>query len=306
MNTLEQVPPNTLSTFKAWILTIRPKMFPMWIIPVLVGTMLAPLSLSAIDWKVVLCTLLAAIFTQIGTHCINDVLDPKNTVDSKERLGPIRGVHLGILSPKSILYVGYVSFALVLFLGALMAMKGGISIFVFCLLAVACGYTYTAGPFPLSYVGIADLFGLIFFGWLSVGVAYYLQTAEVSILPFLAGTQIGLLTIAPLAINNLRDHITDAKGNKRTLIVRWGPTFGRWEITTVLTLPFFIGFLWIPLGYMWAAFLPLLIAPLAIYLIANIWKHAPSRLYNKFLALSALVDLLFGLCLIIAFRINLD
>ena len=90
--------------------------------------------------------------------------------------------------------------------------------------------------------------------------------AVISILPFLAGTQIGLLTIAPLAINNLRDRITDAKGNKKTLIVRFRPTFGRWEITTVLTLPFIIGFFWIPLGYMWAALIPLLLAPLAIYL----------------------------------------
>ena len=80
-------------------------------------------------------------------------------------------MHLGILSPKSILIVGYLSFALVLFFGTLMALKGGIAIFVFCLLAVMCGYTYTAGPLPLSYVGLADLFGLVFFGRLTVGVS---------------------------------------------------------------------------------------------------------------------------------------
>ena len=167
------------------------------------------------------------------------------------------------------------------------------------LASIASGYFYTGGPLPLAYTGLSDLFILIFFGWVSTCTVYFLQTGQVTFLSFLAGTQIGLLAIVPHSINHLRDRLSDAKVNKRTLAVRFGPQFVRLEIAFVSLLPFILGFIWINEGALWGGLLPFLILPVIINNLRAIWKIEPSLQYNDFLAKSALCQLAFGVLLAI-------
>jgi 1,4-dihydroxy-2-naphthoate octaprenyltransferase len=53
---------------------------------------------------------------------------------------------------------------------------------------------------------------------------------------------------------------------------------------------------WVELGFYWTL-LSLVVLPLAIRLLVNIFKTEPSPLYNQFLAKSALIHILFAVVL---------
>ena len=97
------------------------------------------------------------------------------------------------------------------------------------ILSILLGILYTGGPYPLGYNGLADIFVLIFFGPVAVGGTYYVQALEINKVVLLAGLAPGLISMAILTVNNLRDIHTDAKAGKRTLAVRFGAGFARVE-----------------------------------------------------------------------------
>lgn len=284
-------------TFKAWVLASRPRTLPVSLPPIIVGTALAARQVEHLNWIVVGCVLLCSLGIQIGTNLVNDALDFKKGADAVGRLGPKRMTQEGLLSFQQVLAAGWLCFGFALLCGIPLMLAGGWPLVLILFLSIACGYLYTGGPFPLAYTGISDLFVLIFFGWISTGTIYFLQTAKVDFSCFLAATQIGLLAIVPHAINNLRDHASDALVGKKTLAVRFGSCFSRWEITSLSLIPFALGLLWIGMGNVWMATLPCLALPFIVRNLQSIWLIEPSSQYNQFLAKSAICQLLFGLLL---------
>jgi len=278
----------------AWFLATRPRTLPVSLPPIIVGTTLAARQSDHLNWIIVGCTLLCSLAIQIGTNLVNDALDFKKGADAIGRLGPKRMTQEGLLSFDQVMGAGCFCFGLALIFGIPLMLVGGWPLIVILLTSIACGYLYTGGPFPFAYTGISDSFVLIFFGWVSTGTVFFLQTGEITFSCFLAATQIGLLAIVPHAINNLRDHISDARVNKRTLAVRFGVQFARREITFLSLIPFALGLIWLKEGTLWMTLLPFLTLPLIINNLREIWKREPSQQHNEFLAKSALCQLMFG------------
>ena len=109
---------------------------------------------------------------------------------------------------------------------------------------IILGILYTGGPFPLGYHGLGDIVVLMFFGPVAVGGTYYVQALEITPVVIIAGLSPGLLSMALLTVNNLRDIHTDRKAGKRTLAVRFGEFFTRMEylfsITIACLIPAFL------------------------------------------------------------------
>lgn len=293
-----------MQKWRAWALATRPKTLTASIIPVVAGTALAYSTGAPIDWTIPVLALLVAFCIQIATNLINDALDFKKGADTAERLGPTRVTQSGLLSSEQVLAAGITLLVLALIFGLPLIFFGGVSIGVLLVVSLICAYIYTGGPFPLAYYGFGDLFVLLFFGLASTTAVFYLQTGFINLLPLLAGLQIGCLATVLIAINNLRDYQGDAKANKRTLAVRFGKRFSRYEITLLLLIPFILSLLWLALGYLSAALLPLLTFPIAIYLAYRISTTEPGKIYNKFLAVAALLHLSFGLLLTVGFLLT--
>lgn len=282
---------------KAWFLATRPRTLPVSLPPIIVGTTLAARQLEDLNWSLVFFTLLCSLAIQIGTNLVNDALDFKKGADAVGRLGPKRMTQEGLLSFDQVLKAGCFCFSLAFLFGIPLMLAGGWPLVMVLLASIACGYLYTGGPLPLAYTGISDFFVLLFFGWVNTGAVYYLQTGKVTYICFLAATQIGLLAIVPHAINNLRDHISDARVNKRTLAVRFGTQFARWEIIFLSVIPFALGLIWLQEKNIWMTLLPFLALPAIIGNLHAICQTEPSSEYNQFLAKSALCQLLFS-CLL--------
>jgi 1,4-dihydroxy-2-naphthoate polyprenyltransferase len=290
-----------MSNFKSWLLASRPKTLTASIVPIVVGTALASLEANLWHWWIAALSFLAAIFIQIGTNLVNDAVDFKKGADTDQRIGPKRVTQAGIFSGKAVMQMASAFFLLAIACGVPLVMKGGMPIVYIGVAAVILGYAYTAGPFPLAYRGLGEIFVILFFGIIAVCGVFYLHTGLWSQAAVVAGLQVGFHCTVLLAINNLRDIEGDIKVNKRTLPVRFGKKFARIEIAVLALAPFFIGVFWLRERWAQPFLLPWLIFPLALIIVKAVFFTEPSPQYNKFLGMSAALHLIFGILLTIGF-----
>ena len=225
----------------SWIYAARPKTLVASIVPVISGTLIIPNS-DMFKLDIFLFTIIAAMIIQIVTNYINDLYDFLKGAD-KDRIGPMRMIQSGILSQVDIKRAIGILIILGISCGIPLAIQGGWPIIIIGLSSFLFAYLYTAGPFPLAYNGLGDVFVFIYFGIIAVGGTYYLQTGFIDQNAIYLGIAIGSNNIILLAINNLRDYQTDKKSDKKTLIVLFGKQFGKIEIISMLFLSYISFFL---------------------------------------------------------------
>ncbi|MCA9408312.1 MAG: 1,4-dihydroxy-2-naphthoate polyprenyltransferase [Candidatus Omnitrophica bacterium] len=225
----------SLPNLKVWFLAIRPKTLTAAISPVLIGTSIA-FGDGIHHFPTAFICLLAALTIQIGTNLANDYFDFKNGADTAERLGPTRVTQAGLIKPQKVLLATFLTFTISAICCLLLFQRGGMPIVIIGVLSILSGIFYTAGPKPLGYLGLGDLFVLIFFGPVAVGGTYYVQSYEINPAVILAGFAPGLISVAILAVNNLRDADSDQKSGKKTLAVRFGKTFARYEYAYAIVI----------------------------------------------------------------------
>lgn len=211
-------------SLKNWLLAIRPKTLPASVAPVLIGTAMA-FGDGIHHFPTAFVCLFAALAIQIGTNLANDYYDFQKGTDTAERVGPIRATQAGLVRPVTMKAAFIFAFLLSGLACVWLVQRGGWPIAVLGVLAVLSGIFYTAGPYPLGYLGLGEIFVFIFFGPVAVAGTYYVQSLEINAAVLLAGVSPGLLSVGILAVNNLRDMETDRKSGKMTLAARWGRSF---------------------------------------------------------------------------------
>jgi 1,4-dihydroxy-2-naphthoate octaprenyltransferase len=215
---------------KDWILAARLRTLPAAFAPVLIGCAIA-YNTGKFHALAATMALLGAILIQIGTNFANDYFDFINGADTEERIGPTRATQAGLITPSSMRLAFILTFALVVPIIAYMAYRGGWPLIGIGVLSIISGILYTGGPKPLGYMGLGDVFVLVFFGPVAVAGTEYVQSLHLSKEAILAGIASGLISTAILVVNNLRDKDTDSMVGKNTLAVRFGATFARTEYT---------------------------------------------------------------------------
>ncbi|MBQ9417261.1 MAG: 1,4-dihydroxy-2-naphthoate octaprenyltransferase [Bacteroidales bacterium] len=91
---------------------------------------------------------------------------------------------------------------------------------------------YTLGKKPYGYVGLGDLFVFIFFGLVSVLGSYFViaHTLDFRIWLLAPAVGMGLLSVAVLNVNNIRDMQSD-EGIRKTVPLRIGRKAAQWYQT---------------------------------------------------------------------------
>jgi 1,4-dihydroxy-2-naphthoate octaprenyltransferase len=164
---------------------------------------------------------------------------------------------------------------------------------------ILCGWAYTAGPFPLGYNGLGELFVLLFFGLFAVAGTHYLLTGFWNAESYWLGLCPGLLASALLAVNNVRDIETDRDAGKKTLAARFGRQFGRMEVTTLLLVPHAILLLAVLMNNYPLKLLPLFSLPFLYRPLRLVWTRTDGMSLNIALVDTAKINLIFGLLLIV-------
>jgi 1,4-dihydroxy-2-naphthoate octaprenyltransferase len=218
-------PPGAL---QIWLDASRPKTLSAAVAPVLVGAAMA-FEAGSFDWLASMLCLAAALSVQVGTNFINDYCDFQKGADTAARHGPQRACAAGLVAPATMLRASLMAFSVTLAAGGGLAWLAGWEFMAIAVLGVFCGAAYTAGPFPLGYNGLGDLFAFLFFGPVAVAATWYSQVGTLPVDVWVASLAPGCYSIALISVNNLRDADEDSGTGKRTLAVLFGKNFARIE-----------------------------------------------------------------------------
>ena len=204
-----------------WVAGARPRTLPASVIPVAVGTAVAAATGPAIWWRAA-TALVVSVAIQVGTNYANDYSDGKRGTDAV-RVGPVRLVASGLATPEAVKRAALLAFAVAA--GRRAGAGGGRRAGGCSRLAPPAwppGWLYTGGPRPYGYAGLGRAVRVRLLrpgGDGRVG----LRATGPHHRPGRPGrVPIGLLAVALLVVNNLRDIPGDTTAGKHTLAVRLG------------------------------------------------------------------------------------
>ncbi|GAA5648369.1 1,4-dihydroxy-2-naphthoate octaprenyltransferase [Vibrio proteolyticus] len=216
-------------SLRIWLDAARPKTLPLALVSILTGSVLA-FSFGQFSLPVALLAFVTATLLQILSNLANDYGDAVKGTDNDKRLGPMRAIQSGAVSLASMRQAIGINIVLTIIAGlalVLYALDSLHSILAFIalgLLAILAAIAYTVGNKPYGYVGLGDISVFIFFGLLGVAGTYFLHTGRIDAALSLPAVGCGLLAVAVLNINNMRDIENDLACGKRTVAVRLGQT----------------------------------------------------------------------------------
>ena len=227
-----------MATVTDWIEGARLRTLPAAAAPVIVGSAAAH-HLGGFDAVRASLALVVALALQVGVNYANDYSDGIRGTDDN-RKGPARLTGGGLAKPKTVLAAALGCFALAGVAGlALVALSGTWWLIVAGAAAVVAAWFYTGGKHPYAYMGIglSELMVFVFFGLLAcVGTAW----TQVQVAPWwlwMCASALGLLSVALLMANNIRDIPTDRESGKMTAAVRLGDRASRWVFATCAWVP---------------------------------------------------------------------
>jgi len=204
--------------------------------------------------------------------------------DDREHPELVEAVRTGLLSLRQLQTTALACYALAATAGVWLWILAGWPVVVIGLASMAASYLYAAGPLPIGRLGLADPLFFLFFGVVSVVGTYYVQAASVlgperwvTALPasaFAAGVPLGALITDILIIDDIRDRDHDSVKGKNTVAVRFGKRWSRLEHGAWLGVAYLAPFaLWRGLGLGVYTLLPLLSAPLALWIAREVWRR---------------------------------
>ncbi len=218
-----------MKKIKPWLSAMRLRTLPLSVSGIIIGTCLAAYN-GRFNIYVFILAVLTTVSLQILSNLANDYGDGVKGTDNDDRVGPERAIQSGEITPeqmfeaikKNILVVialtislVYVAFGHTYILHALLIIcLGGVSIYA--------AINYTMGDSPYGYRALGDVFVFIFFGFVSVLGTYLLNIKTIDHIVFLPATTLGLLSVAVLNLNNMRDLEEDEKVGKITVAVKLG------------------------------------------------------------------------------------
>lgn len=186
--------------------------------PVVVGTAAAG---HAVAWRAG-AALLVGLGLQVGVNFANDFHDGVRGVDTHKRMGPQRLTSSGLASPRAVLVAALVSIGVAGLAGLALAVATTLWLVPIGAVAMIALWLYSGGPKPYAELGLGEVMVFAFFGPMATAGTAYVQAETVPAAAWWASVAMGLLIVAILEANNLRDIPTDAASGKRTLAVRIG------------------------------------------------------------------------------------
>lgn len=232
---------------------------------------------------------------QIGTNLINDLYDFLKGADVN-RVGPRRVTQAGLVSISEIKTAIFITISVATLLGCYLIHLGGPPLALVVVVSIVLAVAYTAGPFPLAYLGLGEVFVIIFFGPVALCSTNFLLAGKFSYAALWAGISVGLISSAILVVNNIRDCDTDRLANKNTLVVRFGKRFGKIEYVCFLIAASLIPIFCTNLrnDYPGSILASLYLAPALPTIKVVVSQSSPEQL-NKALAQTSLLLVLYGL-----------
>ena len=271
----------------AWISAVRPRTLPLSITAIILGSGLASMN-GSFNIPVLCLAMLTSVLLQILSNLTNDYGDEVSGVDTKIKVRP-NVITSGLISKEGVFAGIIITLTAAVLCGLLLlivsAWGNPVKFFLFAgfgIAAIIAAVAYTVGKYPYGYMGFGDLSVLIFFGYLAVTGTYLLSNAAFSFDILLPATSTGLITVAVLNVNNIRDMEQDRKSGKKTIPLMLGDRGARYYhwglILSALVL--WSVFLYINKKlFMWPI-IATAVAPL-VWSAWQVWRHDDQQFLNR-------------------------
>ncbi|SIQ04317.1 1,4-dihydroxy-2-naphthoate prenyltransferase [Chryseobacterium sp. RU33C] len=218
-----------------WIKAARLRTLPLSLSGIIMGSFIAKWRLygegGTWDWKIFALALLVTLLYQILSNYANDYGDGVKGTDAKRiNEAEARAVASGKITAKQmknavIIFAALSLIATIALLYVAFIPNYMNEFYIFIGLGVAsilAAIGYTVGKKPYGYLGLGDIFVFIFFGLVSVCGSYFLFTKTFSWDILLPGTAVGMMSMAVLNLNNMRDIESDRLSGKNSFALRIG------------------------------------------------------------------------------------
>lgn len=293
-----------------WIEAFRLRTLPLAFSCIIMGSGLAYAD-GQFDLTVFGLALITTLFLQILSNLANDYGDFVEGTDNDERVGPDRTMQSGLITKPEMMKAMWMIALLCSIFGVRLIYEGTVGLdlkkaglfAILGLTAMGAAVKYTMGKNPYGYAGLGDIFVFLFFGWLGVLGSYFLHTHTLNWDLLLPASSIGLFTTAVLNINNMRDHKSDAKSGKNTLVVRIGL-----EKAKVYHQSLIYGGLLLSIAYVipstnYFHYTFALTVPLFVSFVHSIHKRIDFENFDPFLKKQAITTFLFSILFVIGLNI---
>lgn len=276
----------TPSKRQLWMAAIKPPMYTVAVIPVILGTAIAYGQTNQFNFNIFSIFLVSAIFLIAWMNISNDVFDAETGIDINKHHSIVN-----LTGNKDLMFWLSNLFLILGLLGLILISWWVQSLMIIYLIIPACflAYTYQAPPFRLGYYGLGEIICFLTFPPVVIA-SIYAQGGSFSVAGLVASLLIGISTALILLCSHFHQVEDDLKAGKKSPIVRLGTKKG-YQLLTVLTLSILI----IPILLIIFKIFPIwtgltcLSFPFAYQLINHVGKYhnVPDKVSNcKFIAVN--------------------
>ncbi|HET7529451.1 MAG TPA: 1,4-dihydroxy-2-naphthoate polyprenyltransferase [Mycobacteriales bacterium] len=263
-----------------WVEAARPRTLPASLAPVVVGSAAGAGGdgFAHVAWGRFALVVVVALAVQIAVNYANDYFDGVRGVDTVQRAGPRRAVASGLVTPRAMRIAIALAMAVAAAAGTALAAIVSWWLLLIGAAAFLALLGYSGGPRPYASAGLGEVFVFVFFGLVATLGSSYAQHSRLPATAWIAAVATGVLAVAILVVNNLRDVPTDAIAGKRTLAVRLGEARTRQLFIAAIALGLGLAVIGMPVAAQSAwPLLALLALPLAREPIAAVRNGGVGR-----------------------------
>ncbi|MEM9162238.1 MAG: 2-carboxy-1,4-naphthoquinone phytyltransferase [Cyanobacteria bacterium P01_F01_bin.4] len=216
--------PNTVRHVdkKLWMAALKPPMYSVAVMPILVGTAIAYAETNTLQSLVFVTFMLSAVLLLVWENLSNDVFDAETGIDANKHHSLVNLTRNLAL----IFNIGNGCLALgILGICSIALRQQDFTVLGLILVCCGLGYLYQGPPFRLGYQGLGEPLCFVSFA-VGVMAAYYSQTQQWSYAAMGAAALIGITTTLVLFCSHFHQVDDDLAAGKRSPIVRLGTLRG--------------------------------------------------------------------------------
>ena len=227
---------------KKWLLVMRAPFLVLTPMLAFMGTAIAWWYDDVFNLGYAMLAFAGMLLAHISVNVLNEYFDYRSGVDLETIKTPFSGgsgaLPAGLLKPNQALWLGLVSFLLIIPIGIFFVIEVGWGLLPLLLIAAACIVLYTPLILKMGWPEWAPGIG---FGTLPILGFYFVQTGEYAMPAIVASVPIGILAHNLLLINELPDVDADKKVGRRNLPI----VIGKSKASIIYSLLTIVVYLWI-------------------------------------------------------------